>query len=279
MLVSKSSTSSQENVACEPYTPMRLCRYRDPNRHLRSGVRSGGSVGDNRVPSANAIASQLWRRRRRVHRRRDGWTDADYRARRTFCLGILSLLASSVASTDFECEQRGDGSLECGRLYPHASKPAMICSVLPNSIPIFSGSWMIFESTEGSSFKMLEVATFVGNSITFKRSGFLGSSDGQTYSSELWPPAKYTGPISCTVGDFSKTICVLPSPSLFWSFRETGVVTVERMPVEEQPFGDSYCRNLGVDSEHSRYTRTFWAINSRGVVAISEEQSGQGGGR
>lgn len=134
---------------------------------------------------------------------------------------------------------------------------------------------MIFEHFNGESVRMVEVATFEGDSITVKRPGFLGISNGKTFRAELWPPAKYTGAIACNIGDFSKTMCILPSPSLFWSFREDGIVTVERIPMEKHPFGDVYCRNLGVDLESMRYSRTFWSINEKGVVAVSEKRLGQ----
>lgn len=143
----------------------------------------------------------------------------------------------------------------------------------PHSTISFSGSWLIFEKV-GNDVRVVEVATFERDSITLKRSGFLGLVDAKEFRTELWPPARYTGPISCNIGEFSQTMCILPPPALFWSFREEGIVTVDRVALEKEPFGDMYCRNLGVDSDFPRYTRTFWAINDKGVVAISEERSG-----
>lgn len=187
----------------------------------------------------------------------------------------------SAARGDFDrlsgCDPEVNGKTSCGqKLYPDATKPALVCSVTPLLEDQFFGSWSIFEPSEtgdGNTFAMIEVATFKPHSFVLKRSGFLGLVDSASRRTELWPPSPFTGVVMCTVGRVVLSMCVLPPPSLIWNLHPTtGFMTVDRVPIHPHPFGSEYCRTIGADIGAPRYTRTFWSLDDRGVVAVAERR-------
>nr|WEG69430.1 protein m164 [Mastomys natalensis cytomegalovirus 2]WEG69706.1 protein m164 [Mastomys natalensis cytomegalovirus 2] len=260
-----------------PDARVRLCRYRDPNRHLRRRGGGGGVPRHRSPPSASQVASRLWRRRRRVSppaRTRPGYTEADLRARRAFCLGMLSLIAAaSGARSDSVCSRPVTaGVQECIRVYPSPVKPAVICDLQHPSSSVFNGSWSVIDDLPGEVGVTTQVASFLGDVFFVDVRGFTGLADGAEFRSELWPPAGFSGRIACASGRRAKTICLLPPPALHWVLEANDLVTVERRaPPTATPFGDAACRSLGADQGTPRYTRTFWGLNGDGVVGVSED--------
>nr|WEG69014.1 protein m164 [Mastomys natalensis cytomegalovirus 1]WEG71242.1 protein m164 [Mastomys natalensis cytomegalovirus 1] len=270
----------RRDAACQGWRSdgprVRLCRYRDPNRHLRRRSGGGGIPAHRSPPSASQVASRLWRRRRRVRppaRAQPRYDDVDLRARRAFCLGMLSLIAAaSGARSDPICSRPVNADVEeCIRVYPSAAKPAVVCDLTHPSSSVFNGSWSIINGSPGQTARATQVASFVGDVFVINMRGFTGLADGAGFRSELWPPAGFFGQIACATGHRAKTICLLPQPSLHWALEADDKVTVERrVPSTATPFGDAACRALGADPGPPRYTRTFWGLNGDGVVGVSE---------
>lgn len=103
----------------------------------------------------------------------------------------------------------------------------------------------------------------------------MGLVNSETRQTELYPPSWFSGLVVCAVGRIVQNMCVLPRPLLVWNLHPmTGMITVDRAAPSPDAFGDDYCRSIGADIGTRRYTRTFWALDGKGIVAVSERVPG-----
>nr|WEG69846.1 protein m164 [Mastomys natalensis cytomegalovirus 3]WEG70126.1 protein m164 [Mastomys natalensis cytomegalovirus 3]WEG70266.1 protein m164 [Mastomys natalensis cytomegalovirus 3]WEG70826.1 protein m164 [Mastomys natalensis cytomegalovirus 3] len=258
---------------------LRMCRFRNPYGYRRRGVWGGIDHRPSRGRHRATRATRTPRRRgySPLRQPRDGWTAADYRARRLFQLGMLSLIAASIGDAHGRCPTTSLGNIDCGnKMYPDLNKPAIVCSALPTPGLPFSGSWFVMETVgNGGQLRKTEIAVFDSTNFILKTPGFLGLADAGAFVTELWPPTGYVGIVYCAIGNLVQNLCIIPVPKLHWSLSSDGIITVERLPGSAvDAFGHTHCRSLGPDSGPPRYSRTFWGVNKRGVVAVSEETPG-----
>ncbi|AFX83463.1 a164 [Rat cytomegalovirus ALL-03] len=254
---------------------LRMSRFRASNLCDCGSHRRGG-----RQPSSTfrpRIRIAVTPCRSRAYRKR-GWTLDDYRARTIFKLGMLALICASVAKAEPGCRSYPDGGVECAKLYPSISKPALVCNVRLSASTKFYGQWSVVEYVNSKYNVTSVIAIFEENTFTLKQAGFLGLVDPTLYQTELWPPTGFSGNIMCTVGHVSQVLCLIPPPIIDWALGTDDLVTVNRSPRPEDASAHNSCKgDIDVHSESTdlKYTHTFWAVDGKGVVGASEDEPGE----